>query len=148
MLGGLNQLTAEDLGELRRLIEISGLDASDLGTCNLDYFVGIKEDNNLVAAGGIEVFKGSGLLRSIATLPEYRRRGLALKIVSKLELLAIDCDIEDLYLLTETASNFFAKLGYQRTDRSTASDAITSTAQFSSLCPDSAILMKKKIAST
>lgn len=148
LLGVFNQLTSADLGELRELIETNGLDATDLEECDLNLFVGIKKGNNLVAAGSIEVFKGSGLLRSIATLPDYRRRGLALKIVKKLELLASESGIGDLYLLTETASNFFAKLGYQRTDRSDASDAISSSAQFSRLCPNSAILMKKKITKT
>jgi amino-acid N-acetyltransferase len=51
--------------------------------------------------------------------------------------------ISQVYLLTNTAANFFAWLGYQVMKRTDAPLPIQSTAQFSSLCPDSAVLMFK-----
>jgi len=45
-------------------------------------------------------------------------------------------------LLTETASAFFQKFGYEIIDRQTAPKEIRMTSEFQELCPDSAKLMR------
>lgn len=142
----LNQLQPKDLEELRTLLALNSLDASDLKSGDMAHFVGTTYQGALIAVGGLEIYNKTALLRSVATSPEYRGRGLAQAIVGELEKLADSCGVSSLYLLTETASNFFEKLGYQQVERSTAPDDITATRQFSDLCPSSAELMMKNIS--
>jgi amino-acid N-acetyltransferase len=49
--------------------------------------------------------------------------------------------MSDIYLLTTTAPDFFAGLGFRRAGRKTAPPAIRATRQFATLCPASAVLM-------
>jgi len=51
------------------------------------------------------------------------------------------------YLLTTSAALFFESLGFCRIDRAVAPEAILRTRQSASLCPASAILMVKELAS-
>ena len=44
-----------------------------------------------------------------------------------------------------TGSEFFAKEGFETINREIVPDTIKSTSEFSSVCPSSAIVMKKKI---
>jgi N-acetylglutamate synthase-like GNAT family acetyltransferase len=50
-----------------------------------------------------------------------------------------------LYLLTETAKDFFLKRGYHVVPRAAAPTALQTTAEFKSLCPASAICMHKEL---
>lgn len=51
--------------------------------------------------------------------------------------------VETLYLLTTTAAGFFADRGYERVDRSVVPAPVRGTTQFSTLCPESATVMRK-----
>ena len=48
--------------------------------------------------------------------------------------------------LTTTAADYFARLGFVRIDRDAAPPAIRATAQFASLCPASAHVMRRELA--
>jgi amino-acid N-acetyltransferase len=51
-----------------------------------------------------------------------------------------------LYLLTETASEYFEAKGYERISREDAPAALSASSEFSHVCPVSAIVMKKPLA--
>jgi amino-acid N-acetyltransferase len=53
--------------------------------------------------------------------------------------------INCLYLLTTTAKAFFDKQGYCSIKREETPQAVKQTAEFSSLCPSSAVVMKKRL---
>jgi amino-acid N-acetyltransferase len=50
-----------------------------------------------------------------------------------------------LYLITTTAKDFFNRQGYCIIQREKSPEAIKETAEFSSLCPSTAVVMKKQI---
>lgn len=54
-------------------------------------------------------------------------------------------NLTDLYLLTDSAADFFKFYGYKEIDRSIAPSLIRATKQFSNLCPGSANLMRKSL---
>jgi GNAT superfamily N-acetyltransferase len=76
-----------------------------------------------------------GLLRSLAVDPDFRDGGVGRMLVRELEAHASRLGINELWLLTID--------GVQERDKAPA--AIRRTAEFSLLCPDDAILMKKTI---
>jgi amino-acid N-acetyltransferase len=66
-------------------------------------------------------------------------------LVSSIENLAKRKKIYEIYLLTETAENFFKKLDYCIIQKELAPEAIKNTSEFSSVCPQSAVLMTKHL---
>ena len=86
------------------------------------------------------------MLRSLAVEPEHRNSGLGISLVSDAETWAAERGVETLYLLTTTAAQFFARLGYEAVPRFEAPAAIAATAQFSGLCPASSTFMRKVLA--
>lgn len=93
------------------------------------------------AIGGIEPAGKFGLLRSVVILPDLRGKGYGLRFCELLIREARGLDFLGLYLLTTTSEPFFARLGFEKADRSSVSDRIASTKEFSDICPDTAICM-------
>jgi len=106
----------------------------------------IKQDTALVGVVGVERFGDSGLLRSLAVAPAYRGRDLGGNLVAVLESSARQSGVSDLYLLTLTAQEFFAKRGYHAIARKDVPPTIQASAEFMSLCPASAVCMRKQLA--
>jgi amino-acid N-acetyltransferase len=102
---------------------------------------GLVGSGSLVGVGGLEVHGRFALLRSLAVGADHRRQGIASKICGRLEEDAVRRGISRVYLLTETAESFFASRGYTVATREDAPAKITATEEFTSLCPDSAVLM-------
>ncbi len=59
---------------------------------------------------------------------------------------AYDKKITTLYLLTETAVDYFLKLGFSISERIDAPKEIVRTRQFDELCPSTAKIMRLDIA--
>lgn len=123
-------------------LEAAGLPTADVRE-KPDRFYIAERAGDRVGAGGLEGFGEVGLLRSVVVEPDARGRGHGSAIVEVLEAEARAAGIETLYLLTETASEFFADRGYTAVDRETAPAAIKGTTEFSDLCSESAVCMRK-----
>jgi len=53
--------------------------------------------------------------------------------------------VRELYLLTTTAERFFATRGYAGIERERVPDTVRASAEFSALCPASAVVMRKAL---
>ena len=137
--------SADDLIAIRVLLESAGLPTSDLASARPE-FVAIREEGRVVAAGALQRFGSSALLRSVVVSHDHRGMGLGGAIVSELERLAREAKIARLILLTQTAANFFAQRGYQVMERSAAPADMQWSEEFRSLCPSSAACMGKVLA--
>ena len=93
----------------------------------------------------MEQYDEYGLLRSMATDPAYRNNGIASSLVATLFNYGKSLGLKEMYLLTETAENYFAKRGFQKINREETPAAIRQSAEFSHLCPSTAVVMKKEI---
>lgn len=138
----IESLTADV--ELEGLLDLCQLPSDDIYNSHLQFF-GIKRAGKLVAVVGLEPYQSVALLRSLAVSPDYRSLGLARKLVSFMEVQAAQQGVQELYLLTTTASNFFKTLSYQPAERAQAPSCIQQTAQFSGLCPASATFLTKHL---
>jgi amino-acid N-acetyltransferase len=56
--------------------------------------------------------------------------------------------VEQVYLLTETAVNYFEKIGFSSVTREEVDERIKKTREFSVLCPDSAVTMIRHLDAT
>lgn len=133
----------EDLIAIRALLESSGLPTSDLESARPEFSV-IRESGRVVAAGALQRFGSSALLRSMVVVPDRRRSGLGRTVLAELERLARAAGITQLILLTETAADFFGHHGYRAIERRSAPQDMQGSDEFRSLCPSSAICMQKR----
>jgi N-acetylglutamate synthase-like GNAT family acetyltransferase len=99
-----------------------------------------------IGFGGLELYVGDALLRSIVTLPPVRRKGFGSAIVTTLELEAQVRGCRNLWLITTSAAAFFDRLGYARWDRAAVPSTISTTIEFAALCPASADVLVKRLA--
>lgn len=136
------------LGAVERLLANAGLPTTDLTSAHLETFFGVGSPEALDGVVGVELHGDSALLRSLVVAPLTRCRGLGRALVSAAERCARSAGASDVYLLTSTAEPFFESLGYARTDRSSAPQAIRRTHEFASLCPASATFMHKRLVPT
>jgi amino-acid N-acetyltransferase len=133
-----------DLAAIRALLEGSGLPTTDLAVAQPEFAV-VREGGAVVAAGALQLCGTCALLRSVVVAPHRRGGGLGQAIVAELERLARARRVSQLFLLTQTASGFFAGLGYRASERSAAPPEVQASKEFRSLCPSSAICMAKNL---
>lgn len=131
-----------DLAFVRQLLEQAGLPTSDLAESKPKFIV-LWDDGRIVAAGALEPFGSSALVRSVVVSGDRRGDGLGRLIVEELEKVARAARIGRLILLTQTAAEFFAHQGYRFIERTGVPQDIRGSAEFRSLCPASAICMMK-----
>jgi amino-acid N-acetyltransferase len=133
--------TPDDLKTVQALLRSNNLPFEDCGD-HLSNFIGIAHDNLVIAIGGFEHIGQYALLRSVAVDPQFRRLGLAASLIenrlSQLRLLKVKA----VYILTETAEQYFSQLGFDIVDRDGLPVEIQTTQQCQSLCPASATAMR------
>lgn len=125
------------------LLVASGLPADDLAASSGVTFFGADASDLL----GVVALEGSGtsvLLRSLAVTPSARGAGLGDALLRYAERAAASRGASDLYLLTTTAKDYFARRGYIVLPRDRAPSAIVATRQFAGLCPGSSAFMVKR----
>lgn len=135
-----------DLDAIRALLQSSALPHEDLTGGHLRHFVVLRDGSALAGIGGLEVHGSHGLLRSVAVPAQRREQGRGSALVATLEANARTLGLQSLYLLTTTAADYFAQRGYERIARGTAPAGIQRSAEFSTLCPSTAICMVKALS--
>jgi len=124
---------------VKNILKDNGLPYEDLESSLLELFLAY-ENSGFVGVIGLERFEDVGLLRSMVVDAKFRNKGCGTQIYKK--FLAQIPDIKQLYLLTCTAKDFFEMMGFEVISRENVPDCIKTTAEFSSLCPYSAICMR------
>jgi len=135
-----------DFPRIRALLEASQLPTADLADSRPE-FVLVEDDSTLVGVAGLQCFGDLALLRSVAVAESRRGAGFGDELVRERERFAIGRGVSELVLLTQTAEGFFARHGFQKAERSRLRAEILATAEFRSLCPDSAACMTKRLDS-
>jgi len=98
--------------------------------------------HGIVGAAGVEVHGVFGLLRSVVVAPPRRGTGLGRALVADRLAWARREGLSAVFILTTTAPDFFAGLGFERTAREAAPEEIRSSREFATICPGSSVLMR------
>ena len=145
---GAFEMHIESIAELEQIVLLlseSGLPVSDISQAHCPLFFGIQSDFCLNAVIGLELFGSVGLIRSLAVSKACRGQRFGHQLVDFAEHYAAERGVETLFLLTTTAAVFFQQLGYEQVARSDVPQDISTTSQFSSLCPASSVVLSKSI---
>jgi amino-acid N-acetyltransferase len=132
----------QDIPAIAQLLRSYSLPAEDFGP-HLKHFIVARSNDEVLGCIGLEAQQTMGLLRSLAVKREFQKRGIARELCFRLEQKADSLGVRELFLLTTTAERFFANRGFQVWNRKDAPEWIRNNDQFTSLCPSSAVLMRK-----
>ena len=125
------------------LLQDNNLPVTDPGPDK--HLFALIQNNTILGTGGLEFFEDCALLRSVSVKKNWRGKGLGQIISKELEKISRQKGIDCLYLLTDSAKDFFAKEGYREIEREDVPISIKNTSEFSSVCPASAIVMRKML---
>lgn len=144
----IENFSANDKKKVLDLLKGAELPVADLTDAKMKNFMVAKgDDGSIIGVVGIEMYRDSGLLRSLAVHPAHRGTGIGRLLTRKIESFARHNGISALYLLTMTAADFFAKIGYRVTQRDNLPAPIRKTEEFKNLCPVSAKCLSKVLHS-
>lgn len=124
-----------------RLLEQAGLPTADLEASGVLLLLA-ESGGALLGCVGIEPRGQLALIRSLAVDLAARKNGLGRFLARRAEDLARAGGVTTLYLLTTTAEHFWSRLGYARVARTEVPKEIQASAEFSALCPQSAVCMR------
>lgn len=119
----------------------AGLPVGDLEADGAQYFAFEHRDNEPLAFVGMITFGKDGLLRSLVVPEAMRGQSHGTYAVDAMAQFARRQDLQRLWLLTTDAERYFIRQGFRIVHRKDAPSAIAASRQFSSTCPDSAVLM-------
>ncbi len=141
----VRQARPDDWDLVRALLLAADLPVDDLGPGRLGGFLIAEDDEAMLGLIGLDIFGAAGLLRSLVVAKGARGSGLGGKLVGAIEAAAAAAGIGELWLLTIDAERFFQRHEFEIVDRTIAPDDIRQTDEFSKLCPDNALLMRKTL---
>jgi amino-acid N-acetyltransferase len=97
-----------------------------------------RDGERVVGSAAIEQYGAFGLLRSVAVAASHRNRQLGSGLTRNAIDLARRRGLHALYLLTETAGDFFPKFGFRAVSRADIPLDVQQSVEFTSACPASA----------
>ena len=95
----------------------------------------------LVGSVGLEIYADSALLRSLAVHPDFQGTGLGSRLVDSITEVAKGKGITRLFLLTDTAEDYFKKKGFVIVTRDKVPDDMKQSIEFTTLCTSSPSMM-------
>ncbi|HEX7090964.1 MAG TPA: arsenic resistance N-acetyltransferase ArsN2 [Longimicrobiales bacterium] len=137
--------TPRDRSRVERLLRHAGLPLAGVTDAFGSFFVADAEG---VVAGaiGLEWHGPYALLRSAVVDAGWRGRGLGTLLTGAALAEARRGGARAVFLLTETAADFFRRFGFAAVDRANVPEELRRSVEFTSACPESAIAMKLDLA--
>jgi amino-acid N-acetyltransferase len=129
------------IGELLRSAQLPHEDFE----AHLAHFLVARVAGVVVGAVGLERHDPDALLRSLVVAPPWRGHGLGDKLVQDLAGRASRAGVQNFYLLTTTAGQFFVARGFREIARDRVPAAIAATEEFRHLCPASAVCLSRPV---
>ncbi len=127
------------------LLAQSGLPA-DGAAAAFEHGVVAREGAALVGAAAVELYGDAGLLRSVVVAPGRRGTGLGRLLVREAEAIARAAGVRDLYLLTDSAADWFPRLGYEPVDREVVRGFVGASVEFTLSCAETGVAMRHRLA--
>ena len=137
----LREAHPADLPAIERLLAASDLPLDGVRD-HVATFVVADAGGDIVGVAGAECCDEHALLRSVAVHPAWRAHGVGRALVTRVIADADARGTRALYLLTTTAERYFPAFGFRPITRDEVPDDIRATAEFRTVCPASATVMR------
>jgi amino-acid N-acetyltransferase len=100
-----------------------------------------RAGGTIVGSAALEMYDKAALLRSVAVDQARRGQGLGQQLTQAALSLAKQQGVTEVYLLTETAADFFPRFGFRPVSRAQVAPAVQGSVEFTTACPASALAM-------
>lgn len=104
-----------------------------------------RQDGRIVGSAALEMYPDGALLRSVAVAPALQRHRVGRELTEAAIRLAQERRAPAIYLLTTTAEHYFPKFGFERIARTEVPATVQTSVEFTSACPSSATVMRKRL---
>lgn len=139
--------TAADVAAVADLLAAAGLPT--VGVEQLvrapNVLVVATDGRAVLGAVGLEAHGAQRLLRSLVVAPRARSVGIGRSLVRRALEVAGGREV---ILLTETAPGFVEALGFDTVERAAVVGPVTTSGEWTSLCPDTAVVMRRAATAT
>lgn len=136
----ITQLLPEDLDAVHALLRAARLPTEGLDS-HVHTALVARDGGTIVGCAALELYPPFALLRSVAVDASRRGQGLGQLLTAEAIALGRRLGVTGIYLLTETASGFFPKLGFVPIARDEVPAEVRQSIEFTSVCPVSAQAM-------
>ncbi len=102
-----------------------------------------RDGERIVGTVALERYAGGALLRSVAVDTSLRGSGVGRRLTAAAIERARALQVPALFLLTTTAERFFPKFGFEPISRADVPASVQASVEFTTVCPASAVVMKK-----
>ncbi len=140
----INVATASQKEEIEKLLKENDLPVDDINNPAI-YFFTANEDEKLLGVVGLEKYDRIALLRSLAVSEECKGKGIGMTLVRNFENWCRENSVDEIYLLTTTADQYFLKKGFLVVSRENVPEVIKGTSQFKDICPSTAVVLAKNV---
>ena len=141
----IEQAQAADLPALETLLQTVGLNPVGLAE-QLASTLMLRNSQDLLGCAALELYGQQALLRSVAVHPLVRGQGWGVRLTCAALAQASTCGVTAIFLLTETAADFFGALGFRPLDRSRVPSGLHRSLQWQQVCPAHATVMHLMLA--
>jgi amino-acid N-acetyltransferase len=131
-----------DLQAVSALLETAKLPLDGVAESFENFVVAEGNWIDIVGAAGLEVYGRFSLLRSVVVAPGWQGYGVGRALTGEILSRARARNIDEVFLLTTTAENFFPSFGFQRIERADLPPELEQSAELTGACPASATVMK------
>ena len=135
---------ANDLPAIENLLGHAALPFEDCKN-HIDEFFVVCQEQTPIAVICLERCGEAALLRSLVVDQPFFNHRIGTQLVRHVIQVATAESRSSIYLLCEQAESYFINFGFQTIARHLAPLVIQQTAQFSTLCPESATLMRLEL---
>jgi amino-acid N-acetyltransferase len=139
-------LLTGERGGLAAALKRARLPLDDLDAPGRHFWRFTTPDDLPVGFGGLEIHGKDALLRSLIVLPPMRHRGYGKAAVAALEAEAAIAGCDNVWVLAQSAEEFFTERGYAPCERVHVPTSIRMTDQFTILDAPEATVMVKRFA--
>jgi amino-acid N-acetyltransferase len=140
----LRPAKSSDLERLVSFLEANGLPTGGVEAYYQNFVIATNEEGSLLGVAGLEICGQSALLRSVAVEKNFRRMGHGRALVDAVLRNAKQNGVHTVYLLTESAFDYFKHLGFDLVDRMDIDEAVMASLEFTE-CHSTALAMRKTI---
>lgn len=126
--------TDADLGRIKGFLRDNGLPEIGIDQWVNSFVIAEEQDGSWVGVAGLERYGKVGLLRSVAVDMKHRGQGFGRGLVRSVIKNARDHGIRTLYLVTDDASAYFERFGFQSIDRDRVDEAVKVSVEFTKIC--------------
>jgi N-acetylglutamate synthase-like GNAT family acetyltransferase/protein-tyrosine-phosphatase len=133
-----------DLDAIRRLLVAALLPSGSVGGPNQRFIVA-RQNGRVVGCAGLETFGEDGQLRSMAVHWTSRNSGLGSRLHGRLLFEALQAGVRNLYVVTTTAADFFARQGYRKIQSANVPPGVVESEEYATFVPGGGVVMARPV---